>query len=65
MIRTESTSYATDAGRTLIRIDSGKATVIPSICTADELDELASACSVAAEELRAGVKELEKEMEAI
>ncbi len=58
MIRTVSTIYSTEDGRTLIRIDGESATVIPHSCSADELDELSRACIAAADELRAA-KEVE------
>lgn len=59
MKRTESILYQSDDNRTLVRIEGDKATVIPSSCTADELEQLSSACLAAAEELRAMVEEVE------
>ncbi len=53
MNRTTSILYETDSGKPLIRLTQGHANIVAATCTADDLDELASACSVAAEELRA------------
>lgn len=54
MKRISKTVYIDDKGRELVTIKDGKALIerAYSACTADELDELASAASAAAEELR-------------
>lgn len=52
MKRTTKTVYASDEGRELITLKEDKASVLVCGCTADELDQLASACAAAAEELR-------------
>lgn len=53
MKRTETTTYVTDQGRELLKLLGTTAVVIVCNVNADELDELASACHAAAEELRA------------
>ncbi len=52
MKRTNKTVYATDADRPLITITGESANVEVFSVTVDELEQLASACSAAAEELR-------------
>ncbi len=53
MKRTSKTVYQSDSGRELLTMLDGKGVVTVCSVTADELDELATACSAAAEELRA------------
>jgi hypothetical protein len=53
MKRNVKTTYSTDAGRELLYLTpDGKAAVGVHTCTADELDQLATAAMAAAEELR-------------
>ena len=54
MKRTTKTVYASDKNRALLVIQGGRASVEyqTDYLTADELDELATACQAAAEELR-------------
>lgn len=57
MQRTHKTIYSTDDGRQLLTLkpEEMKATVDVCGVTPDELDELATACRAAAEELRSMV----------
>jgi hypothetical protein len=52
MKRTESVLYTTDKGVELIRLCNNYASIIVASCNSDQLEQLASACSAAAEELR-------------
>lgn len=62
VVATKTTIWRTAKGRELIRLNEDTtATVIPSACSADELDDLAEACTAAADALRL-IGETEREV---
>lgn len=61
MKRIEAVTYKSDKGTTLLSVEDGNRAYISSafMCP-DQLDEMASACAAAAEELRARAAKAEK-----